>query len=297
MRRITIIIGCCMLLVTLQFIFSCVDSKDRKKISIAYANWAEGIAMTNLAKVILEDQGYRVTLKNADIAPIFTSVASGKADVFMDAWLPVTHADYMEQYGDRLETLGTVYEHAKLGLVVPEYVTIRSIEDLNAHKDQFKGEIIGIDAGAGLMNSADKAVQDYSLDFDLKSSSGATMVAFLKKSIDANEWIVVTGWTPHWMFSRYPLKFLEDPKEEFGDSEHIEVIATKGFSEKDPYAASFFKNFKLTDEQLSELMYYMEDGTRTESRSARAWLEKHPEIIKLFLPSQENQLNGSHETN
>ena len=143
----------------------------------------------------------------------------------------------------------------------------------------------------------DKAVQDYSLDFDLKSSSGATMVAFLKKSIDANEWIVVTGWTPHWMFSRYPLKFLEDPKEEFGDSEHIEVIATKGFSEKDPYAASFFKNFKLTDEQLSELMYYMEDGTRTESRSARAWLEKHPEIIKLFLPSQENQLNGSHETN
>ena len=66
--------------------------------------------MTNLAKVILEEQGYRVTLKNADIAPIFTSVASGKADVFMDAWLPVTHADYMEQYGDRLETLGTVYE-------------------------------------------------------------------------------------------------------------------------------------------------------------------------------------------
>lgn len=244
-------------------------------------------------------RGSRISgnIKNADIAPIFTSVASGKADVFMDAWLPVTHADYMEQYGDRLETLGTVYEHAKLGLVVPEYVTIRSIEDLNAHKDQFKGEIIGIDAGAGLMNSADKAVQDYSLDFDLKSSSGATMVAFLKKSIDANEWIVVTGWTPHWMFSRYPLKFLEDPKEEFGDSEHIEVIATKGFSEKDPYAASFFKNFKLTDEQLSELMYYMEDGTRTESRSARAWLEKHPEIIKLFLPSQENQLNGSHETN
>ena len=48
MRRFTIIIGCCMLLVTLQFIFSCVDSKDRKKISIAYANWAEGIAMTNL---------------------------------------------------------------------------------------------------------------------------------------------------------------------------------------------------------------------------------------------------------
>ena len=220
MRRFTIIIGCCMLLVTLQFIFSCVDSKDRKKISIAYANWAEGIAMTNLAKVILEDQGYRVTLKNADIAPIFTSVASGKADVFMDAWLPVTHADYMEQYGDRLETLGTVYEHAKLGLVVPEYVTIRSIEDLNAHKDQFKGEIIGIDAGAGLMNSADKAVQDYFFDFYFKFSSGASRGCFFKKMIFANEWVVVTRWNPHLVFFRYPLKIFGKPEKEFLEQGH-----------------------------------------------------------------------------
>lgn len=79
MRRFTIIIGCCMLLVTLQFIFSCVDSKDRKKISIAYANWAEGIAMTNLAKVILEDQGYRVTLKKCGYRPDLYFCRFGKS--------------------------------------------------------------------------------------------------------------------------------------------------------------------------------------------------------------------------
>ena len=98
------------------------------------------------------------------------------------------------------------------------------------------------------MNSGDKAVQDYSLDFDLKSSSGATMVAFLKKSIDANEWIVVTGWTPHWMFSRYPLKFLEDPKEEFGDSEHIEALI------EERQAARKAKNFARADEIRDELL-------------------------------------------
>lgn len=296
MRRFTIIIVSCAILVLLVSVFSCVDGRDRKKISIAYANWAEGIAMTNLAKVLLEEQGYRVTLLNADIAPIFTSLASGKADIFMDAWLPVTHADYMRQYGERLEQLGTVYDHAKLGFVVPEYVTIQSIEDLNAYKERFKDEIVGIDAGAGLMNSADQAIKEYSLDLDLKSSSGSTMVAFLKKSIDANEWIVVTGWTPHWMFSRYPLRFLDDPKGIFGESEHIEIIARKGFSEKDPYAAAFFKNFKLTDEQLSELMYYMEDGTRTEYQSAQAWLKKHPEITHLFVPREVEQSNAEDKT-
>ena len=35
---------------------SCGDNGKSKKISIAYANWSEGIAMTNLAKAIFEDQ-------------------------------------------------------------------------------------------------------------------------------------------------------------------------------------------------------------------------------------------------
>lgn len=64
---------------------SCGDNGKSKKISIAYANWSEGIAMTNLAKAIFEDQGYDVKLLNADLAPIFTSISRKKADVFMDA--------------------------------------------------------------------------------------------------------------------------------------------------------------------------------------------------------------------
>ena len=66
-------------------VVSCGDSGKNKKISIAYANWAEGIAITNLAKAIFEDQGYDVKLLNADLAPIFTSISRKKADIFMDA--------------------------------------------------------------------------------------------------------------------------------------------------------------------------------------------------------------------
>ena len=79
---------------------SCGDNGKSKKISIAYANWSEGIAMTNLAKAIFEDQGYDVKLLNADLAPIFTSISRKKADVFMDVWMPVTMEDYMKQYGE-----------------------------------------------------------------------------------------------------------------------------------------------------------------------------------------------------
>lgn len=45
---------------------SCGDNGKSKKISIAYANWSEGIAMTNLAKAIFED---RVRCKVAECRP------------------------------------------------------------------------------------------------------------------------------------------------------------------------------------------------------------------------------------
>lgn len=82
-----------------------------------------------------------------------------------------------------------------------------SIEELNEHKEKFRNEIIGIDVGAGLMNETERVIREYPVELTLKPSSGATMVAFLQKSIENKEWIVVTGWTPHWMLSATTLNF------------------------------------------------------------------------------------------
>ena len=45
-----------------------------------------------------------------------------------------------------MEIIGEVYDEARIGLVVPEYVTVNSIDELNAQKDRFGSKIIGIDA-------------------------------------------------------------------------------------------------------------------------------------------------------
>ena len=283
MRRLIIIINLSLIVAFMMMFADCSNSsKDKKLVSIGYVNWSEGIAMSYLAKVMLESKGYDVMLRNADIAPIFVSMAAGKVDVFMDSWLPATHADYIKKYGDNLETLGVAYKNARMGLVVPSYVTISSIEELNGYKDEFRNEIIGIDVGAGLMNETERVIQEYPVELTLKPSSGATMVAFLQKSIENKEWIVVTGWTPHWMFSRYDLKFLDDPQKQYGDAEHIQIMATKGFSEKDPYAAAFFRNFSLDNEQLSELMDLVEGNPMHEEEEVKIWLSKHPEVNDFF---------------
>lgn len=262
MRRLIIIINLSLIVAFMMMFADCSDSSNgRKQVSIGYVNWSEGIAMSYLAKVMLESKGYDVMLRNADIAPVFVSMAAGKVDVFMDAWLPATHADYIRKYGDNLEALGVAYKNARMGLVVPSYVTIRSIEELN---------------------ETERVIREYPVELTLKPSSGATMVAFLQKSIENKEWIVVTGWTPHWMFSRYDLKFLDDPQKQYGDAEQIQIMATKGFSDKDPYAAAFFRNFSLDNDQLSELMDLVEAYPMHEEEGAKIWLSEHPEVNEFF---------------
>lgn len=262
----------------------------RKKIKIGYANWLEGIAMSNLAKVVLEEYGYEVELQNADLAPIFVSVSGKNTDVFLDTWLPITMKDYLSQYGDSIEFLGEMYGEARVGLVVPRYVTIDSISELAVNKERFSAEIVGIDAGAGIMKTTDKAMSAYGLDgYTLMTSSSSTMLASLKKAMDKGKWIVITGWTPHWMFDRFDLKFLNDPKKVYGDLEGIHAVAWKGFREADPFAAGFLGNMKLTTEELGSFMTAMKDARMDEEEIARKWRNEHRQLVDSWIPESNGQ--------
>ncbi|WP_321332337.1 glycine betaine ABC transporter substrate-binding protein [uncultured Bacteroides sp.] len=258
---------------------ACGGKGTKKSISIAYVNWSEGIAITHLTKVILEDQGYDVKLMNADLAPVMASLSRKKADLFMDTWLPVTMKDYMDQYGDKLEKLGTVYDEARIGLVVPDYVTANSIDELNKYKAKFDKKIVGIDAGAGIMRATAKAIKEYNLDFELQTSSGPAMTASLKKAIDKKEWIVITGWTPHWMFNRFALKILKDPKGIYGQAEDIQAIAWKGFSDKYPEVAKIVKKIRLSNEDISSLMADIENSKTNEEDAVKGWIKQHQSLV------------------
>ena len=268
------------------FFMSCTGGKNQnntagenKEVTIAMVNWIECIANTHLAKVVLEERGYDVELVNADVAPVFAAVAKGNADVFMEVWEPITHKSYMEKFGDQLETLGTVYEEGRLGLVVPKYVDINSIDELNNVKAQFDGKIIGINPGAGIMSVTKKVIDGYKLDYELVTSSEAGMLASLKRAYDKGEWIVVTGWKPHTKFARYDLKILEDPQGTMGAAETISVIATKGWSDTHPELATFFSNFKMSDDLLGSLMLAIENNAGTEDEAALNWYHEHRELV------------------
>ncbi|TKG94651.1 glycine betaine ABC transporter substrate-binding protein [Puteibacter caeruleilacunae] len=280
--------------ITISILFTCAillsacggkkkDAEAKKEVTIAMVNWLECIADTHLAKVVLEEKGYKVNLINANVAPVFAAVAKGNADLFMEVWKPVTHKPYLDRFGDKLENVGIVYTEGKIGLVVPQYVPINSLAELNTIKDKVQGKIVGIDPGAGMMKLTQKAIEDYELDYELMASSEAGMLASLKRAYDKKEFIVFTGWKPHTKFTKYDLKILEDPKKIYGNAETIEIIATKGWSAKNPELATFFKNFKMTDEKLGSLMIAIEANPGKEDEAARKWYHENKAFVDAWF--------------
>jgi glycine betaine/proline transport system substrate-binding protein len=260
-----------------------------KSANLVYVNWAEGIAYTHLAKVILEDQmGYGVTLTAADVGPAYAAVAQGDKDAFMETWLPVLHKDYVEKYKDQVVDLGHVYAGTRSGLVVPSYVGIEKISELNGAKDLFGGKIIGIDAGAGIMKTTEQVIAEYELDYKLLQSSGPAMTAALKEAIDKKEAIVVTGWKPHWKFGRWELKFLEqDPDKIVWKEGNIHIMGRKNLEQDKPELAQFLRRMKLTDAQLSDLMIKVESSKGDVEAVARQWMKDNDAVVSAWIPRKE----------
>src|SRR5262245_26374620 len=198
----------------------------KPEITIGYVEgWSDSVATTHVAaEVIREKLGYDVKLMPVAAGIMWQGVARGKLDAMLSAWLPGTHGAYYEKMKDKVVNLGINYPDAKIGLIVPEYVKANSIEDLQAQKADFDGRIVGIDAGAGVMLKTDKAIKDYGLDYKLVASSGSGMISELTRAENEKKAIAVTGWIPHWMFAKWKLKFLEDPKKVYGDAEHVDSI-------------------------------------------------------------------------
>lgn len=262
------------------------NSTDKKgTINIGYVNWAEGIAVSNLWKVILEDKGYTVNLKSLDTAPLFVGLSKGDLDLFMDSWLPITHQSYWDKYKDNLDDYGEWYDgEAKIGLVVPGYVNINSITELNSAGDQFGGKIVGIDSGAGIMKATDKAVEDYGLNCDVVQSSEAAMMTALDKAYRDKQPIVITGWSPHWMFAKYDLKYLDDPKNDYGDAEGIHTLANKNFTQQNADLSQMLKAFKMNDQQIGILEGLINDGMKPED-AAKKWIDDNKNLVDSWTAS------------
>ncbi|HKK95383.1 MAG TPA: glycine betaine ABC transporter substrate-binding protein [Anaerovoracaceae bacterium] len=259
------------------------DDTAKETIEIGYVNWAECVAVSNIWKVLLEDEGYEVNLTQLDVAPLYVGLSEGDVDIFLDAWLPITQGSYWDEYHDKIEDCGIWYQSpAKIGVVVPEYVDIDSLEEFNSVADKFGNEIIGIDPGAGIMKASETAFNDYDLDADLIQGSEAAMMVSMEKAYEDEEWIAITGWSPHWMFASYDLKYLEDPKASYGAEEGLHSLCNKEFAEGNAEVANMIKSFKMTDPQIGSMEKLIQDGMDP-YEAAQQWIGENQDVVDEWI--------------
>ncbi len=253
-----------------------------------FEGWDESYASGFLLAAVLEDMGYTVdTGTQLEAGLIYAGVAGGDIDFTTDGWLPITHPDLLDEFGEDMESLGCWYDNAALTIAVNEDAPVQSLAELGDHADEFGGQVFGIEPGAGLTRITEEEVfptyglADAGFSFDI--SSTPAMLAQLKAATDAGENVVVTLWEPHWAYDAFPIRNLEDPEGTLGEAELIFSFARSGFTEEHPNAAQLVRNFVMTGEELAELenlMFSEEHYANQDHEAAVAeWIDANQDWV------------------
>jgi glycine betaine/proline transport system substrate-binding protein len=231
--------------------------------------WDESQAVASLSKVLFEENlGYdRVEIQRLESpALLFQSVAQGELDAFQDVWLP-NHQPFLDENREDVELLDPWYQgQTSQGVAVPSYLNLQSIEDLNGSDVD---TIYGIEPGTPFMERlSDQVKPTYNLDQEIVESSTAA---------------------PHWMHTRYELRYLDDPQDaqgELNDPAQMTTIVNRDLPEKDPVALAFFDAFTLTEEQLQEMEAAINEAGDPE-QGARNWLESNRDVVQPWIDAAE----------
>lgn len=289
MKKLSLLVAAVTVMALLAGCASGNGSKENgadKSIKLAYVAWDSEIASTHVVKEVLETKlGYNVEMLQVDAGPMWAGIADGSADAMVAAWLPTTHETYLKDNAGKLEDLGPNLDGTKLGLVVPSYMDLNSIEDLNGDAGKSVNyTITGIEPGAGLMMKTEAVMEEYGLKdkWTLLESSSAAMAQALQDAYDKQEPIIVTGWTPHWKFAKMDLKYLEDPKGVYGQDEQIHTFVRNGLKDDQPEAYAFLDAFNWTPDDMAQVMIKIVEGASPEE-AAKEWVEANADKVDAWL--------------
>lgn len=243
--------------------------------------WEDMVPVALVAKKVLEDKGYTVNITTfSEWGIAYAALTKGDIQV-LPSHVDYVAQDYWNRNKSRLEKISVASYGLYQAFAVPNYVTIDSTEELNANADKFGNKIVGIEPGSGLMREATDAVSEYGLKLQLVEGSTAGMTAALKSAVDRQDWIVVTLWDPTWMFEKFDMKFLKDPKGIFAPPQALHIIAQEGFSEENPEARELLAGIFMSRDDIATISSAVNDGKTTEE-ATQDWIASHADLIERW---------------
>jgi glycine betaine/proline transport system substrate-binding protein len=257
-----------------------------KGLLLANIGWDENVAVSNLTKVLLENElGYETveirTQDNLDVT--YRDVASGEVDAFQDVWLPNQQA-LLDRVAEEVEHLDPWFlGETKQGMAVPAYMDVRSIEELNGTDAEV---IWGIESSSVMMRWVGKEVLPaYGLEQELVAAPTAGMLDEVEHLYAFREEFVFLAWSPHWMNQRFDIRYLEDPKDAMGptnDPAECSTIVRGGLREGEPVAYAFMDALELTEAQINDLESVI-NKEEDPLAGARRWASENREVVRPWI--------------
>jgi ABC-type proline/glycine betaine transport system substrate-binding protein len=205
---------------------------------------------------------------------LFKSLADGTVHLTLAPWMP-SMKGYYESYKNQVNQLNVNTEACMMGLTVPSYFKVQSIDDLKNHVTDFKATIYSCKRTTYIGSMIPKLLSDYHLnDIKVIYLDEDKLFETVNEKIGKKENIVFTGWKPHFLFGAYDLKLLYDKKALFGIEENMVTFAHPKLKSKYPEIYQYILNFKINADGLNKALFQLESG-RSYENVINDYLSKH----------------------
>lgn len=272
-------------------------------IRLALNEWTGQHITTRIAGEVLREMGYNVEYVTAGYIPQLEGIARGNITATLELW----EQTIGENYDRALET-GNVVRMGDTGVVtregfiyppyleekcpgLPDYEALNDCASHLATPDTFpKGRVIDYP----IEWDPDTSQRLEALGLDLVAqppgSEGAA-VAEIRSAVAREEPILVTFWQPHWLFSRYEMRWVELPESapecyedpSWGSNSGkthdcgwpagwVRKVAWAGMEDKWPTAHRFLRIYEIDNDIQAKLMYQIDVEDVSLEEAVESWM-------------------------
>ncbi|THA24877.1 glycine/betaine ABC transporter substrate-binding protein [Streptomyces sp. RKND-216] len=281
-----------------------------ESVTLAQPSWVGAQANVAVAAKLLEDEmGYDVEVKQLDEPAAFDALHSGNVDALLEDWggVPKKEKLYVEEKKTVVNG-GDLGVEGHIGWFVPKYYADKHPEvknwkglkklwqDFKTSESGGKGQFLG---AAPSYTTHDKELIN-SLDLNFKivpTGSEAAELKEIKRLYDAKKPFVGYWWQPQWMNAEIEMVEVELPPYEDGcleakpikcgyDTLMLQKYFNADFEKDGGEAAQFLKNFAWETEDQNKVAQMIAGEGMDQEDAAAEWIKSNKSTWEQWIPKK-----------
>lgn len=267
------------------------EKEKEQTVKIGYVFAGSDRAVAYMWGTILEEKGYRVSIKKVRQKDIWRAIARGKVDFYMSAMLPIHDKKPLMKQKNEIDVGEPWYKGAFSGLIVPKGSGIESIPQLKKKQTSFSKAINVPAIDERLQKSVKKAIKTYKLKkYHVQLLTPQKMNKRLEKGNRPAKNPVFAVTYPRDLVIMKEFYFLKDPESIFSKGEKLYYVGREGFRKQFPRLALWFDRWEMNARQLQSLTGSLQKAS-SPKKGAKRWVAENGELVSEWM-----RMKGSVQT-